>query len=213
MDPLRPLDSPLTSLLNSILNSVNYFLTFLTLLLSVALSFPSKVCTHQVKIFNRMGISVCSSCLVTLVALNGLSLVGEGIGAIAPLLQFTPTPVLSELTPEADAYTTPSINTHANSSNSDPFPDGQAPDDQPLDLEQASQRAKEASEQIYKGLDRTKREMGKTEMRKQAIEHGRDHASDKWEALAEKARRAKRGEVTLSPIDRFNLWRLQGRNH
>ncbi|MEB3212172.1 MAG: hypothetical protein VKL39_12495 [Leptolyngbyaceae bacterium] len=165
--------------------------------------------------------------MTILAAVNGLSVFGENVGAIAQLPHLNSTSVVSEqivseqivaegrvaegrvaeLTPEAESYNTPSVNTRSASSDAVRFPDAQE-----IDLDRAAQRAKEASDQIYRGLDRTKREIGKTDLRKQAIEHGRDHASDKWEALAEKARRAQRGEATLSPIDRFNLWRLQRGN-
>lgn len=139
-------------------------------------------------------VALCSGFLVMLMMLNGWGGLGEERRAIA--LTYDVSPVLIELTPEAKDYTTPSVT---------PDPD------QALDLERAAQRAEEASEKIYRGLDQTKRSIGKTELRKQAIEHGRDHASRKWDALAEKARRAQRGEATLSPVDRFNLWRLQRR--
>jgi len=68
-----------------------------------------------------------------------------------------------------------------------------------LDLDKAADRADEASEKIFKGLDETKNFVGKTEQRKQAIQHGREHASDKWKSIADKARRAKDSEESLTP--------------
>jgi hypothetical protein len=83
----------------------------------------------------------------------------------------------------------------------------QAPDSP--DLNQAADKAEEASEQIYEGLERTKAVVGKTEPRNQVIEEAREHASEKWQSLADKARKAKRSaSESLSPVDRINLERI-----
>jgi hypothetical protein len=80
----------------------------------------------------------------------------------------------------------------------------------PPDLEHAANKAEEASEQIYEGLDRTKRVVGKTEPRNEVIEQAREHASNKWKSLADKTRTAKDGDESLSPVDRQNLERISG---
>lgn len=64
--------------------------------------------------------------------------------------------------------------------------------------EQAADRAAEASDQIFEGLDTTKEIIGKTEPRKQAIEHARKHASEKLDDLADKARRTKDSDESLT---------------
>lgn len=78
----------------------------------------------------------------------------------------------------------------------------------PADLERAADKAEEASENVYKGLDTTKAVVGKTEKRNQVIEEAREHGSDKWKSLAEKARAASRSDESLSPVDELNLKRL-----
>jgi hypothetical protein len=79
------------------------------------------------------------------------------------------------------------------------------------DLDHAANKAEEASDRIYEGLDRTKAVVGKTEPRNQVIEQAREHASEKWQSLADKTRAAKRsGEETLSPVDKTNLERISG---
>ncbi len=77
-----------------------------------------------------------------------------------------------------------------------------------LDSAKAADKAEQASEQIYEGLDQTKQEIGKTEGRKAVIQKARDHASDKWQALAEKARTADDSDAELSPVDQHTLKRL-----
>jgi len=77
-----------------------------------------------------------------------------------------------------------------------------------LDLDQAAESAERASDDIYKGLDRTKRDIGKTEGRNEIIQKARDHASDKWQSLADKARSAQETDTELSPVDQHTLKRL-----
>lgn len=75
----------------------------------------------------------------------------------------------------------------------------------PPDLDQAAEKAEEASEQIFEGLDRTKRVVGKTEPRNEVIEKARTHASQKWQSLADKTKAAKESGESLSPVDENSL--------
>ncbi|MGG6295313.1 hypothetical protein ACQ4M4_13060 [Leptolyngbya sp. AN02str] len=79
-----------------------------------------------------------------------------------------------------------------------------------LDVDKAAESAERASDQIYEGLEQTKQKIGKTEGRNEIIQKARDHASAKWEALADKARDANDTKaVELSPVDKHTLTRLQ----
>jgi len=78
-----------------------------------------------------------------------------------------------------------------------------------FDLERAIEQVERASEEIYQGLDRTKELIGKTERRKEAIEHGRNHARERLESLAEKARAAQREGYILSPKEELLLRRYE----
>ncbi|WOD39066.1 hypothetical protein [Nodosilinea sp. E11] len=74
---------------------------------------------------------------------------------------------------------------------------------QPLDLDQAADRAEDFSEDVYHGLDTTKEIIGKTEARNQAIEQGRSTASGKLKDLADRARQAEAtGDPVLSETDK-----------
>ncbi|NJL86388.1 MAG: hypothetical protein HC886_11045 [Leptolyngbyaceae cyanobacterium SM1_1_3] len=57
-------------------------------------------------------------------------------------------------------------------------------------LDAAADAVEQAAGDVYEGLETTKRIKGKTELRNQKIEEGRDHASDKLQELADKARAA-----------------------
>lgn len=73
----------------------------------------------------------------------------------------------------------------------------------PLSLEQAADQADQLSDDVYGGLDTTKKIIGKTEARNQAIEKGRDAASQKLEELSDRARQAETaGEDVLSATDK-----------
>lgn len=73
----------------------------------------------------------------------------------------------------------------------------------PLGLEQAAGQAEELSDNVYSGLDTTKKIIGKTEARNQAIEKGRDAASQKLEELSDRARQAETaGEDVLTATDK-----------
>ncbi|MGG6242319.1 hypothetical protein ACQ4N7_27205 [Nodosilinea sp. AN01ver1] len=75
--------------------------------------------------------------------------------------------------------------------------------EQPVQLEQAADQAADLSEDVYSGLDTTKKIIGKTEARNQAIETGRDAASQKLEELSDRAQQAKtHGEDVLSATDK-----------
>ncbi|HEY9652861.1 MAG TPA: hypothetical protein V6C95_19545 [Coleofasciculaceae cyanobacterium] len=82
----------------------------------------------------------------------------------------------------------------------------------PLDLDQAVNKADEASQKVYQGLDKTKSLIGKTEKRNQAIEHGRNEASEKLQSLADKARRVKNSDESLSVTEKQALEQIQGKN-
>lgn len=77
-----------------------------------------------------------------------------------------------------------------------------------LDLEEGARRAEKASEKVFQGLETTKREIGKTQKRKEAIEDARETASGKLESLADKARRAQESGETLTPVEKKILKRL-----
>lgn len=70
------------------------------------------------------------------------------------------------------------------------------------ELTDLASRVDEAADGIYNGLDTTKEIIGKTDLRKEAIEHGRNHANEKLISLAERIRQALRGERPLNPFDR-----------
>ncbi|MGB3309866.1 MAG: hypothetical protein WA939_23375 [Nodosilinea sp.] len=78
-----------------------------------------------------------------------------------------------------------------------------AKQDLPPSLEQAADQADDLSENVYSGLDTTKKIIGKTEARNQAIEKGRDAASQKLEELSDRARQAETyGDEVLSTTDK-----------
>ncbi|TVQ09907.1 MAG: hypothetical protein EA368_08530 [Leptolyngbya sp. DLM2.Bin27] len=73
---------------------------------------------------------------------------------------------------------------------------------QPLDLDQAAERAEDLSDEVYHGLETTKKIIGKTEARNRAIEQGRSTASGKLEDLADRARQAESvNDPVLSETD------------
>jgi len=77
-----------------------------------------------------------------------------------------------------------------------------------VDLDKGKEQAKKASEKAFEGLETTKELIGKTEKRKQAIEHGRKKASRKLDAMAEKAEKAKKSEDALDHTDKLTLDRI-----
>lgn len=72
---------------------------------------------------------------------------------------------------------------------------------QTLDVDRAADKADQASENIYEGLDTTKRIIGKTDKRNQIIEEARDHASQKWKSLADKAKAVQNSDASLTPTE------------
>ena len=87
-----------------------------------------------------------------------------------------------------------------------PASQSQGIDPQPapaLSLDQAADKANDLSDGVYGGLDTTKEIIGKTEARNQAIETGRDAASQKMLELSDRARQAEAtGEDVLSKTDK-----------
>lgn len=73
----------------------------------------------------------------------------------------------------------------------------------PIQIERAADQADDLSQDVYGGLDTTKKIIGKTEPRNQAIERGRDAASQKMKELGDRARQAEEsGEDVLSATDK-----------
>ncbi|HAG84640.1 MAG TPA: hypothetical protein DCL61_26675 [Cyanobacteria bacterium UBA12227] len=83
---------------------------------------------------------------------------------------------------------------------------------QPLDLEEGSNKADEASQTIFEGIDTTKDWIGNREETNQAIEKARESASDKWKSLADKARNSENSDESLSPPEGNVLKRLTSDN-
>lgn len=71
----------------------------------------------------------------------------------------------------------------------------------PQDLKQAAEEVDEAAADVYSGLDKTKDIIGKTDARKQAIEHGRDNVSNKLESLSDRVEEAAQQNKPLNPSD------------
>lgn len=78
-----------------------------------------------------------------------------------------------------------------------------------LDIDRAAEKADEASENIYKGLDATKQVVGKTDKRNQVIEQARNQASENWKSLAEKAKAAQNADTSLTPTEKQVLKQVQ----
>lgn len=85
-----------------------------------------------------------------------------------------------------------------------------APDTTAINLEQAADRAEAAAEAVFNGLDTTKEFIGKTEARNQAIEGGRNNASQKLFALANRVRDAMQSGEPVPISDKRILLHLQG---
>jgi len=69
------------------------------------------------------------------------------------------------------------------------------------ELTDLADKVDQAAEEVYSGLDTTKEIIGKTDARKEAIEHGRNRAHQKLGSLAERIRAALRGEAPLDELD------------
>ncbi|MBD2485467.1 hypothetical protein [Planktothrix sp. FACHB-1365] len=113
-------------------------------------------------------------------------LIGVGWGILM-------TPVFAKsLTPEADFY-------HVQGGNTEN-----------LDLQKASDAAKNASEKVFDQLDTTKKVVGKTEKRNEAIEDARNIAHKKLNDQADRAKAAKNPDASLGPNDKLFYKGLQG---
>ncbi|WAL59635.1 hypothetical protein [Thermocoleostomius sinensis] len=111
------------------------------------------------------------------------------IGLLSPLR------VTTELSPG-----TPIVATYESSA--------QVPDPNSIDVDRASAKADEASEQIFEGLDTTKRIIGKTDKRNQVIQKARETASHKLKDLSERADQTPDAE-SLTPPDKQVLDQIQ----
>ncbi|MDB9526021.1 hypothetical protein PN498_08490 [Oscillatoria sp. CS-180] len=69
------------------------------------------------------------------------------------------------------------------------------------DLTQLVKGVDKAADDVYNGLETTKKIVGKTEARKEAIAHGRDHASGKLNALADRLQTAAETNNSPNPLD------------
>ncbi|MBE9142538.1 hypothetical protein [Planktothrix mougeotii] len=118
------------------------------------------------------------------VILVGLIWVGAGI--------FSTPAFAKSLTPEADFY-------HVQGGNTEN-----------LDLQKASDAAKNASEKVFDQLDTTKNVVGKTEKRKAAIEDARKIAHKKLNDQADRAKAAENPDASLGPNDKLFYKGLQG---
>jgi hypothetical protein len=86
--------------------------------------------------------------------------------------------------------------------------DTQLLNQQDPDLGAAAEQTKQASKDVFQGLEQAKKEVGKTQTRKQAMDYGHQKASDKLEELAERAEAAQTPE-DLNPADRMFLKNLR----
>ncbi|MGP1382523.1 MAG: hypothetical protein ACTS2F_03130 [Thainema sp.] len=85
--------------------------------------------------------------------------------------------------------------------------------DPSFDLDKAADKAEEASEKVYQGLEDTQKLYGKDQKPiHTVIEDARDRASGKWQNLADKARAAQENDnVSLSPAEKHILKRFINR--
>lgn len=113
-------------------------------------------------------------------------------------------PTRAALTPEAEAYEIQSVEP-----TDLPGMVGDRNESEAFDLDQAAEKAEEASSTIFDGLETTKRIKGKTPMRNEIIEEAREHASEKLEDIADRARSANSPQE-LSPKENLILKRYQG---
>lgn len=85
--------------------------------------------------------------------------------------------------------------------------------DPSFDLDEAADKAEEASKKVYQGLEGTQKLYGKDQKPiHSVIEDARDRASGKWQNLADKARAAQKDDdVSLSPAEKHILKRFVNR--
>lgn len=79
----------------------------------------------------------------------------------------------------------------------------------PVDLDRAASKANEASDKVFDSLEETQRLIGNEE-RDKGLKEAREHASKKWEALADKANNSSNSTESLTPPDRKMLQHVQG---
>ncbi|MCD8485579.1 MAG: hypothetical protein LRZ84_02220 [Desertifilum sp.] len=79
-----------------------------------------------------------------------------------------------------------------------------------IDPHQAARKADEASQKVLENLDKTKEMVGKPGERNRGLEKAREHASQKWESLAEKARQAENNDASLTHPEKKALKHVQG---
>lgn len=86
-------------------------------------------------------------------------------------------------------------------------------DDPSFDLNEAADKAEEASDKVYQGLEDTQKLYGKDQKPiHNTIEGARDRASNKWQNLADKARAAEKDDsVSLTPAEKHILKRFVNR--
>jgi hypothetical protein len=84
----------------------------------------------------------------------------------------------------------------------------QVPDPGSIDVDRASDKADEASDQIFEGLDTTKRIIGKTDKRNEIIQKARETASNKLKDLSDRAEQVPDAEA-LTPPDKQVLDQIQ----
>lgn len=88
-------------------------------------------------------------------------------------------------------------------------PGGQLPDQVEIDLEAGAKKAEEASDDVFKGFEQTKEQIGKTQTRKQGMERGRQKASATLKELSD---RATDTPEKLESTDKLFLKNLRGGN-
>lgn len=77
------------------------------------------------------------------------------------------------------------------------------------DQQQATEQVEAGADNVFEGLDTTKRIIGKTDKRNQYIEFGRRHASDKLKAMADQVREKQQVGESLSPVEERVLEQFQ----
>lgn len=77
------------------------------------------------------------------------------------------------------------------------------------DLEAGAAKAEKAAEDIFRGLEPAKEQIGKTQTRKQGMDYGHQKASQKLENLADRARHAET-PGDLNPVDQRFLEDVKG---
>lgn len=136
-------------------------------------------------------------------------LMAPAAASARPLLA-APSPTLS-----SNALSHPLINRPIQIAQADQVIEGKptTEPDPSFDLDKAADKAEEASEKVYQGLEDTQKLYGKDQKPiHNVIEDARDRASGKWKNLADKARAAQKDDdVSLSPAEKHILKRFVNR--